>query len=464
MWRVWCPWVFLLSASAAQVDPGLSKRCVRRAHGLNLTQFQVLSTKHFQQGEQMGILNAPLHPDLLELAKVIWLRREVLLDGTGCPAAVVIAAVMFMLHDIKFAFASRNNLEHEGLFHRLSRLQKEMLLGMGLSHQTDGSWPFSEAARAYTEIVQWLNERVAASRPQWDPEPVDTSDEAHTQALEDVSVILEEEGLDWFPYSGTLIALLRHGLRSGHLDAVRDVVDHDVDVLVGVTSAEAWQTVRWNILHKLEQRGWDNCFSRTSVDAPSGDPKAALAREDLLLCTRTNPRISLDMGSYILGDRSIYVQRYCVGDVMGQDWGCYIPRLGTLRTRGGRLPRAAIYPLQRCKCGSFSVPCPARPLEVLKATMPGWNFSEHCLPLPDIAQRRARRDGSEADQADEEDSWVAEGLTAEDVQVLRDRAVELEKAGYMSMLPYFSTCDATSVEKKVGYPGYCQDGCDRFSG
>lgn len=102
--------------------------------------------------------------------------------------------------------------------------------------------------------------------------------------------------------------------------------------------------------------------------------------------------------------------------------------------------------------------------EVLKATMPGWNFSEHCLPLPDIAQRRARRDRSEADQADEEDSWVAEGLTAEDVQVLRDRAVELEKAGYMSMLPYFSTCDATSVEKKVGYPGYCQDGCDRFSG
>lgn len=40
--------------------------------------------------------------------QVIWLRREVLLDGTGCPAAVVIAAVMFMLHDIKFAFASRD--------------------------------------------------------------------------------------------------------------------------------------------------------------------------------------------------------------------------------------------------------------------------------------------------------------------------------------------------------------------
>lgn len=86
------PQVFLLSASAAQVDPGLSKRCVRRAHGLNLTQFQarqgfgahtnlfqvqwkfvdplnsfgrstdltassfsaleVLSTKHFQQGQR----------------------------------------------------------------------------------------------------------------------------------------------------------------------------------------------------------------------------------------------------------------------------------------------------------------------------------------------------------------------------------------------------------------------------
>ncbi|CAK9106748.1 unnamed protein product [Durusdinium trenchii] len=181
--------VFLLSASAAQVDPGLSKRCVRmgREEEAGISE-GIESVKRpggespCLKGEQMGILN------------VIWLRREVLLDGTGCPAAVVIAAVMFMLHDIKFAFASRNNLEHEGLFHRLSRLQKEMLLGMGLSHQTDGSWPFSEAARAYTEIVQWLNERVAASRPQWDPEPVDTSDEAHTQALEDVSVILEEEG------------------------------------------------------------------------------------------------------------------------------------------------------------------------------------------------------------------------------------------------------------------------------
>lgn len=45
-------------------------------------------------------------------------------------------------------------------------------------------------------------------------------------------------------------------------------------VFWGWAEDQAWQTVRWNILHKLEQRGWDNCFSRTSVDAPSGDPKA----------------------------------------------------------------------------------------------------------------------------------------------------------------------------------------------
>lgn len=52
--------------------------------------------------------------------------------------------------------------------------------------------PRATAHLRYTEIVQWLNERVAASRPQWDPEPVDTSDEAHTQAgrVETTSLLL----------------------------------------------------------------------------------------------------------------------------------------------------------------------------------------------------------------------------------------------------------------------------------
>lgn len=46
---------------------------------------------------------------------------------------------------------------------------------------------------------------------------------------------------DWFPYSGTLIGLLRHGARSGMLSNGKvDVVDHDVDIMVGTTSEAEW--------------------------------------------------------------------------------------------------------------------------------------------------------------------------------------------------------------------------------
>lgn len=75
------------------------------------------------------------------------------------------------------------------------------------------------------------------------------------EALQDVKDIMEEAGVDWFPYEGTLIALLRHGFRSGELsNGKQDVVDHDVDVLVGVISETHWLQLRWFINNKL--RHW----------------------------------------------------------------------------------------------------------------------------------------------------------------------------------------------------------------
>ena len=86
------------------------------------------------------------------------------------------------------------------------------------------------------------------------------------QALEDVAAIMSSLGLEWWPCRGTLIALLRHGARSGALAAGRrrhrrDVVDHDVDVMVGVPSVSAWSsTLRWLVDAQLRQRGenWKN--------------------------------------------------------------------------------------------------------------------------------------------------------------------------------------------------------------
>ena len=61
---------------------------------------------------------------------------------------------------------------------------------------------------------------------------------------------------DWFPYRGTLVALLRHGQRAGALaQGRRDVVDHDVDVVVGVVSEMAWLMLRWTINMKLRHLG-----------------------------------------------------------------------------------------------------------------------------------------------------------------------------------------------------------------
>jgi hypothetical protein len=56
----------------------------------------------------------------------------------------------------------------------------------------------------------------------------------------------------------------------------------------------------------------------------------------------------------------------------------------------GFIRKSSIYPLGRCKAGHLSVPCPRKPLDVLRVVMPGANFTEHCLALPDVAQRQLR--------------------------------------------------------------------------
>ena len=54
------------------------------------------------------------------------------------------------------------------------------------------------------------------------------------------------------------MALLRHGQRAGALATGRDVVDHDVDVMVGVESEMAWLMLRWTINMKLRHLGADD--------------------------------------------------------------------------------------------------------------------------------------------------------------------------------------------------------------
>ncbi|CAE7350956.1 unnamed protein product, partial [Symbiodinium pilosum] len=100
----------------------------------------------------------------------------------------------------------------------------------------------------------------------------------------------------------------------------------------------------------------------------------------------------------------------------------------------GKLRASAIEPMGRCKAGTIPVPCPRRPMETLRAMLPpGSNAS--CLALPDVESRK-NRGKHESDR----DDWLSEGLTREDVDILRARAADLNRQGFMSMLPYIDFC------------------------
>ena len=62
--------------------------------------------------------------------------------------------------------------------------------------------------------------------------------------------------------------------------------------------------------------------------------------------------------------------------------------------------------------------------------MTGINFTKSCVALPDIKERLDRNI-----YASDKDQWLSEGLTREDVDILRRRAADLDRAGYMSMTP-----------------------------
>eukprot|EP00435_Cladocopium_sp_Y103_P023775 s3036_g5.t1 len=322
--KPWIVWVLLhlLGADANDpvVDPWLSQPCAeaRRKHGLNFTKLQVLSWKHYREGKSEKFVESSADPELLRVAKETWRFQDALQDVKSCPAALVVAAGILMLFEVTFTYSFGTNMEYEKHFHRMHLYQRQVIDNIQLIKEVMDMfwWPVKETVHMQNRISTWLQERVEKSMPHWDPEEErETTDEAHLQAARDCYVAVlgwVQAWEDWFPYSGTLVALLRHGQRAGALaQGRRDVVDHDVDVMVGVVSEMAWLALRWTINVKLRDRGWDTCFGRTSVDAPNlNSHEYRMAREDLILCTRENPAISLDVGSYIIGGHQVvYAQR-----------------------------------------------------------------------------------------------------------------------------------------------------------
>ena len=223
-------------------------------------------------------------------------------------------------------------------------------------------------------------------------------------------------------------------------------MDHDVDVMVGLASHRDWPNFHSSVQQMLVQRGWHNCvewYSTSATQRSSGSLAHGLSRADLLMCTRKNPKVSLDIATYITEGSVAYAQKYCVaGHGIS---GCWYPHEGTLYQGLGKLRTSAIRPLGRCKAGSISVPCPRKPMEILKAVLP-MDSNASCLALPDVEKRRQRQTRGREGQLFRE-------LTQEDVDILRSRAAELDREGFMSMTPYLDACWQTQKPPKGGLTG-----------
>lgn len=134
----------------------------------------------------------------------------------------------------------------------------------------------------------------------------------------------------------------------------------------------------------------------------------------------------LDVTSYIIGEDFVYVHRVC------RETFCEFPSVGPLKSVDGRLRRDAIQPLRRCLAKDRTVPCPARPLETIKA-MAHSALKPNCIALPDKALQNSTQKSS-----------LQSGLSLEDVEILKRRSEELDRRGFQSMTPYFQACDAAT--------------------
>ena len=416
---------------------------------------------------------APLLGDYSFVEKLLSRRKEV---AAVCPLAVLQAILLQSerllvsiytsssqsseVHAAQFSEASQLNLEFNIL---QSWLQKR--LGPNASTEritapdststasnmkessSDWGWPLRAGWRRVGRYYDLLWQDVYDSREAWakmdSPDVGELSDNLYHQLLSEVADVLESLEAEWWPCRGTLIALLRHGARSGTLSEGKvDMVERDIDLMVGVSDEEGFELLGRAIERNLLLKGWDRCWTKPS--ATFHHKYQFAVRRDLLYCMRTKPHMMLDVTSYITGEKEdslpyVFVHRLCRGEghegregakaAKGEKPCFVLPDVGPLAPGGGTLPREAIYPLRRCWAFSRSVPCPNQPLQTLMA-MSHSGLSTACIALPDTRGRHDKHS----------QRLAREGLNAKDLQILLDRAHALNSQDFQSMLPYFQNC------------------------
>lgn len=221
--------------------------------------------------------------------------------------------------------------------------------------------------------------------------------ELYARAVRDVVEACEQAGATFWFTEGTLIWMLRYG--RNETQALRDVVDDDVDLMIETASHAEWIARSEELWSRLRERGWRR---RTR----SSTSKARGARPDKMqvwLRGRRLHRLNADIHSYLRDlSAGVAVSHGDAHSYPFQHWG-------------GRLPLELIHPLATALCYGRPVPCPNRPLELLE----GWNGGEyagHCVAVPLFP------------------------LTLAEARELRTSALELARHGHRSMLEHFDRC------------------------
>ena len=423
---------------------------------ISLDELRPLSVGFYESG-------LPLLGDYSLVEKMLSRKRDVV---AVCPPAILQAMLLQSerlllsiyrnsaqsadVHAAQFSEASQLNLEFNVVHSWLEQ-------HLPMDGMRDWGWPLREGWRRVQRYYDLLWQDVYDSHEAWakmEGKTPDVSDEVYHQLLFEVAEVLEALEAEWWPCRGTLIALLRHGARSGPLSSGKvDVVDTDIDLMVGVQSEEDFDQLGRSVEARLLQRGWDRCWTKSSAE--SGLPEQFAMRRDLLYCMRRDPYMMLDVTSYVTGVQPVvpyvFVHRLCesmlapggsgsTGSLPALPAGrrlgsfCRVAEVGPLRQNRGILNRDSLYPLRKCRALDRTVPCPSKPLDTLLA-MSHSGLSAKCIALPDT---RGRSEDHFTRQLSEE------GLDSEDVYILQARAQHLDSQGFQSMLPYFANC---SLEK-----------------
>jgi hypothetical protein len=226
----------------------------------------------------------------------------------------------------------------------------------------------------------------------------------YERAIKTVLDALDRREATYWVTEGTLIGLLRYG-RNDHLATGR-TVDHDVDIMVELSSLAEWDDLSDTLSHDLAEAGWRDFRMMTTAPHIPGRRDKLQGWLRGARCARTR----CDIHSYVVDEgRTVGISH---------DSGrCY-----PFQRWDGRLPLHLVHPLGTVRCYDRAAPAPRRPFEILR----DWNdreYDHNCLALP----RRRIHSG--------------------EVSTIVAIANELDASGFLSMKDELARCGHTTIER-----------------